>query len=494
MKDFLSRAITSLKALWTKTCELVAPPAPVTLEDGTVVKPTRTQYAIDKAIEADKKLNAWIDTWNPYTPDKLADKGLRPIEVEESDIRRGAARWFLGFFAIFLLWAIFAPIDAGVTVQGSVSVLGNRKAIQHPTGGVVQEILVKEGAQVAAGDVLLRINPLKSEAEMTGVELQYINLLASESRLKAERDNANSITWSDEFDKQFKPDDSRVEEAKKLQVQLFNSRRAEYNSQVASLNEQITGLTTTLNSRRIQQRSLTEEMASTRQLAKDGFVPMSQANQAERQKSDIDSNLASTQAEIARARLQISQLRSALLKDVDNQLQEIQKNRDAMSSRLDSAKFDRDLAEIKAPVSGSIVGLKVFTVGGVITSGQVLLEVVPKDETLIVQAKIPATIIDKVRVGMPTDMRFTAFNQATTPVIPGRVIVVGADKEPGTNPNEGEFYLGQVETTQEGLERLGSLKVQPGMPVDVIIKAGERSFMSYLLKPLADKTARAFKD
>lgn len=450
--------------------------------------------AFDKAQAAEAKLSSWIDSWNPYNPAKLSDKGLQPVEVEESDIRRGAAKWFLGFFAVFLIWALFAPIDAGVTVQGSVSVLGNRKAIQHPTGGVVQEIMVKEGAQVQQGEVLLRINPLKSEAEMTGVELQFINLLATESRLKAERDNAPAIKWSDELVKQFKPDDTRVAEAKSLQVQLFNSRRAEYNSQVSSLNEQINGLSVMLNSRKTQQRSLGEEMTNTRSLAKDGFVPMSQANQAERQKSDIDSSIASTQADIARARLQISQLRSALLKDVDNQLQEIQKNRDALSTRLDSAKFDRDLAEVKAPVSGSVVGLKVFTVGGVITSGQVLLEVVPKDEVLIVQAKIPASIIDKVRVGMPTDMRFTAFNQSTTPVIPGVMSLVGADKEPGGNPNEGDFYLGQVETTKEGLALLGSLKVQPGMPVDVVIKAGERSFMSYLLKPLIDKSARAFKD
>jgi len=124
----------------------------------------------------------------------------------------------------------------------------------------------------------------------------------------------------------------------------------------------------------------------------------------------------------------------------------------------------------------------------------VLMEVVPKNENLIVQAKVPNTIIDKVRVGMPTDMRFTGFNQATTPVIPGVVKVLGADKEPGTNPQEGEFYLAQVETTPEGLALLGDLKVQPGMSVDVIIKAGERSFMSYLLKPLSDKTARAFKE
>ena len=458
------------------------------------IQPSRVSQLIDRAKATDAKLTTWVDSWNPYKPEKLQDRGLQPVMVEESEIRTTAAKWFMGFFAVFMLWAFFAPIDAGVTVPGSVSVLGNRKAIQHPTGGVVQEILVQEGAQVEAGQVLLRINPLKSEVEMTGAELQYINLLASEARLKAERDGAAAIAWGDELGKHFNADDSRVAEAKKLQEQLFQSRRAEFNSQVSSLNEQINGLSVVLNSRKVQQRSLGEEMTSTRSLAKDGFVPMAQANQAERQKSDVDSSIASTQAEIARAKLQINQVKSALLKEIDTQLQELQKNRDAMLSRLDSAKFDRDLAEVKAPVTGSVVGLKVFTQGGVITSAQVLMEVVPKDETLIVQAKIPSKIIDKVRVGMPTDMRFTAFNQSTTPVIPGVVKVVGADKEPGTNPDEGEYYLGQVETTKEGLERLSGLKVQPGMPVDVVIKAGERSFMSYMLKPLIDKSARAFKD
>jgi protease secretion system membrane fusion protein len=141
-----------------------------------------------------------------------------------------------------------------------------------------------------------------------------------------------------------------------------------------------------------------------------------------------------------------------------------------------------------------VVALKVFTVGGIIASGFVLMEIVPKDERLIVQAKVPNTIIDKVRVGMPTDMRFTGFNQSTTPIIPGVVKVLGADKEPGATPQEGDFYMAQVETTKEGIDLLAGLKVQPGMSVDVVIKAGERSFMSYLLKPLTDKMARAFKD
>jgi len=442
----------------------------------------------------DAAFGSWVTGWNPYDPGKANRRGLQPVQVEESSIRRNAAIWFLGFFGVFLAWAFYAPIDAGVSVQGTVMVMGNRKAVQHPSGGVVEEINVTEGAEVKQGDVLLRVNPLKTDTELTGAELTYINLLASESRLKAERDNLSGINWSDELRKRFKAGDPRVEEAKKLQQQLFSSRRAEYIGQVASLNEQINGLTAVLKSRQIQVKTLEEEMNNSRELAKNGFVPQTQANQAERQKSDIDSGIANTRADIARANLQISQARSAVLKDVDTQLQEIQKNRDTMSSRLDSAKFDRALSEIKAPVSGSVVGLKVFTVGGIITPGLVLMEVVPKDENLIVQAKVPNTIIDKVRIGMPTDMRFTAFNQATTPVIPGIVKVLGADKEPGANPQEGDFYLAHVETTPEGLALLAGLKVQPGMAVDVIIKSGERSFMSYLLKPLSDKTARAFKE
>ena len=447
----------------------------------------------DGIARVESKLSGWIDGWNPYNPEKLQGHGLKPVAIEESDIRRNAAKWFLGFFAAFMAWALLAPIDAGVTVPGTVSVLGNRKTVQHPSGGVVQEILVKEGAEVKAGEVLLRINPLKSEADLTGIELQYINALATESRLKAERDNLPNIKWVDELTRRFKADDIHVIEAKNLQQQLFNSRRAEYNSQVSSLNEQITGLNAMMQARRNQQRSIKEEMVNTNKLAKDGFVPQSQANLAERQNNDIESSIASTQADIARAKLQISQMRSTFLKDVDNQLQELQKNRDATLTRLDAAKFDRDLAEVKAPVSGSVVGLKVFTVGGVITSGQVLLEVVPKDESLIVQAKIPATVIDKVRVGLLTDMRFTAFNADTTPVIPGIIKLVGADKESDPKNANDEYYLGQVETTKEGLQKLAGLKVQPGMSVDVIIKTGERTFMSLLMKPISDKLSLAFK-
>ena len=442
----------------------------------------------------DTFLGGWVSGWNPYDPAKLKQRTLQPVEVEESHIRKRGAQAFLIFFAVFLVWAVEAPLDAGVSVQGSVVVMGNRKAVQHPTGGVVQEIMIKEGDEVKAGDILLRINPLKSEAEMTSAELEYIYLLAAESRLKSERDGVRNINWASELLKKFGQKDTRVQEAKNLQLQLFSSRRADLESQVASLNEQIVGLTAVYKSRQEQIKTLEQEMKNSRELAKDGYVPQTQANQAERTKIDLDSGIVNTAADLARARLQISQVRTLFLKDVDTQLQDIQKTRDAVLGKMDAVKFDRDLVMVRAPASGNVVGLKVFTAGGVISGGQVLMEIVPKDEKLAVDAKIPPNLIDKVNAGMLADMRFVAFNHSTTPVIPGMVKVVGADKQVGTTPSDPEFYLAQIQTTKEGLQLLGELKVQPGMPVDVVIKSGERSFISYLLKPMRDKFARAFKE
>jgi protease secretion system membrane fusion protein len=355
--------------------------------------------------------------------------------------------------------------------------------------------MVKEGDTVVAGQQLIKINPSRTDADLSTVELAYINLLASESRLKAERDGSGSIVWTEEFGKRFKADDPRAIEAKKLQVQLLNSRRGEYNSQISSLNEQISGLNSVLAAKREQQVSIKEEMVNSSSLAKDGFVPKSQANLAERQNSDIVSTIASTQSDISRLRLQISQAKSAYLKDVDTQLQEIQKNREAFLLKMDSVKFDRDLAEIKAPVSGSIVGLKVFTVGGVIGPLQMLMEVVPKDEKLVIEAKVPGEIIDKVNVGMDADIHFTSFNTTTTPVVTGVVKVISADKVPTDKPGEKDYYLGQIETSPEGVQKLADLKlvVQPGMPAQIVIKHGERTFMSYLLKPLLEKLSMAFK-
>jgi len=229
----------------------------------------------------------------------------------------------------------------------------------------------------------------------------------------------------------------------------------------------------------MQLATLSEEARSNAQLAAEGYVSKAQANQVMRSKVD--------------AELQLSTMQATYWKEIDNQLAEIQKNRDALKDRFQAVSFDRDLSSIRAPVTGTVVGLKVFTKGGTISGGQILAEVVPAEVALIVDAQVPPTMIDKVKNGLLVDMRFTSFNQNTTPVIPGRVKLVGADRITDPKNAQNEYYLSQVEATKEGLHLLKNLTIQPGMPVDVIFKTGERTFLSYMLKPLTDKLAKAFK-
>jgi len=453
-------------------------------------------------------LGRLTEGWNPYDPARLPRRadGLEPVEIEESSVRRSTVRIILVTFLAFVVWSTTAPLDAGVVMTGSVTVAGNRKAVQHPTGGVVQEIRVQEGAVVRQGDVLLKVNPLNTEANLTSAELQYINLLASESRLAAERSGASEVRWRAEIER-LGSRDPRVVEAKSLQMQLFASRRSELESQQRILREQLASneaqarsLVTVLAEKRSQLNLAKQEARNIGQLAKEGYVPESQANAALRAQSGLESELASLQAEIARTnssvaatQLQMAQQRSAFLKDVDNQLSEAQKNREAYLTRMRSLNFDRTLAEVRAPASGTVIGLKVNTVGGVIPAAQLLMEIVPEESTLIIEAQVPLTSIDKVSKGLETDLRFSAFNQRTTPVVPGVIKLVGADKL--TAPNGGaEYYLAQVEVKPEGLKLLDKHRIQPGMPVEVIVKTGERSFMAYILKPLTDRLARSFKE
>lgn len=431
--------------------------------------PTQAASRPPLLARLDRWAEGWISAVNPYDPEKLKKRNLEPVVIEESAVRKLAAKIFLWAFLFFALWAFFAPLNQGVSVPGSVSVQGNRKQVQHPSGGVVTEIVVKEGQEVQEGDVLIKVNPLNSEANLTSVQLQYINLLATESRLKAEREGASSIAWDPELNK-FRGN-ARVNEAKNLQQRLFVERATDYKN--------------ALSAKRTEVETLSEEAKSAAQLASEGFASKSQASAILRSKVSAEAALS-----------QITHGRQA---EIGRELAEAQKNREALQQRMQSLAFDADLNNIKAPVSGVVSGLKVNTVGGVIPGGQVLLEVVPKEETLIVEAKIPTNLIDKVRKGMEADLRFTAFNRRTTPVVPGKVSLVGVDKIASDKVTDmtaqnpaGEYYLARIETTPQGQKMLGENQIQPGMPVEVIVKAGERSFFSYVMKPLTDSFARSF--
>lgn len=413
------------------------------------------------------KVDSWLNSWSPYNPRKQSRRGLEPVEIEESKIRKIAFRIFFAAFVAFLVWAFWAPIDAGVTAPGQVIVSGYRQAIQHPTGGVVGEIRVTEGSEVKAGDVLIKVNPINSEANLSQIELEYINALVNEARLKAER-LGTSIQWPRELDNI--PSKSLINEAKAIQVQLFNARRSEFVKTVAARKKQLV--------------SLTEEQQNLEQLAAEGYVPKASAAQAMRIRLETET--------------QLNAFETSYLKQVETELADIQRVRDALQLRYAAAINDLKYAEIKSPTSGTIVGLKVNTIGAVISPGQLLAEVLPNDGKLQVDVKLPATAIDVVTQGLVVDLAFEAFNSATTPKVPGVVTLVGVDlvmpdpNKPG-EPDQ-EYYKVLVDATPEGLKMLGDLKIQPGMPVTVVVKTGERNFISYVMKPITDRLLWAFKN
>ena len=293
-------------------------------------------------------LSGWLAAINPYDPDKLERDGVKPIRIEEAESKRTLSIIVLLTFALFMGWALFAPLDAGVSMTGNVVVMGNRKAVQHPGGGVVTELRVREGDTVNQGDVLLKVNPLTTEANLSGAEIDYINALANESRLQAERESAASITWGEALLSY--GTDPRVIEAKALQVKLFHSRRNEFGDQQRIYKEQLVGLQAQLRElqnvvtlRKEQLAVISDEALNNRDLATQGFIPRSRANEVERARSEmlsslsnVTSEIAKTQSAIAGIRLQMTQHQSTVRKDIDTQLAEVQKNRKAGKSKVDA--------------------------------------------------------------------------------------------------------------------------------------------------------------
>jgi membrane fusion protein, protease secretion system len=461
--------------------------------------------AIDAPIDAFAR---WAKSFNPYVPEDLERKdGIEPVRIEESSVKKQSGKVIFVAFVAFLVWAFTAPLDSGAVVSGTVVVQGSRKAVQHPKGGVVERILVKEGDTVRQGDVVVQINPLNIDANLRQAEYEFIQTLAAHSRLLTERAGEATITWDADLDAF--ANHPQVAEAKRLQTQLFQSRQREiaaakniFAQKEASLRHQLAEQDKILALRRSQVKPIEQDAQSVRRLADGGYVPRSRANDAERSAVEaqagiigLQASIASLRTEVSNMQLELGKAQTAFERATDAELSEVQKRKETLRASVDSLRFDQSLTNLRAPASGTVVGLKVHTEGGVISGGQVLLEIVPDDEPLIIEAAVPPQLIDKVRVGLTTDMRFSAFNQITTPVVPGRVRLVGADRLPPAPPRIlDEHFLVQIETTPEGQALLGQHQIVAGMPVEVVIKGGERSFMSYMLKPLADRFARSFKE
>lgn len=434
------------------------------------------------------------------------DESLRNVDMDATKPSR--LGWWIVLAGVggFLLWATFAPLDKGVPATGTVTVATNRKAVQHLTGGTIEDILVREGEQVKAGQVLVRMNDVQTKAAAEVTRVQYFTARAAEARLIAERDGKKSIAFPAELEKA-KSSDPRVAANIGLQAQLFFSRQSALQSELAALEETIAGLKAQVHGleesremQKAQQKILKEQLDDMRDLAKEGYVARNRVFDLERTYAQVNAGIAENIGNIGRSQRQINELNLRRLqrqqeyqKEVRTQLSDVQKEAEALENRLKGQDFDLGNALVKSPADGTVVGLNVFTRGGIVGAGFRMMDIVPSDDPLIIEGQIPVHLIDKVHKDLQVELIFSAFNQSNTPHIPGIVTQVSADRL--TEERSGApYYKMQVKVTKEGMKLLKNLQVRPGMPVELFIKTGERTMMSYLFKPILDRANSALTE
>lgn len=427
---------------------------------------------------------------------------LAPLTVNTDARVFARIGWLIVLLGVagFLVWASFAPLDKGVPMSGTVAAESNRKAVQHQTGGTIQEILVKDGDVVKAGQVLVRMNAVNAQAGLDMTEAQYLSARATEARLIAERDGLKSIRFPEELTK--RGSDPKVAEMMTLQTQLLASRRASLQNElggvdenIAGLKVQIQGLQESRDSKKAQVAILKEQLEGMRDLAREGYVARNRLLELERTYAQLQGAISEDIGNIGRAQRQVMELtlRKAqrtqdYQKEVRTALAETQKEAEAQGARMSTQQFELANVDVKAPVSGTVVGLAVFTNGGVVPAGFKMMDIVPSGDPLIVEGQLPVNLVDKVHEGLPTELIFSAFNTNRTPHIPGVVETVSADRAVDERTGAA-FYRVRVKVSPKGAKMIDRHKmdIRPGMPVELFVKTGERTMMSYLLKPVFDR-------
>lgn len=407
-----------------------------------------------------------------------------------------------------LVWMGFAPLDQGVQVPGNVIVVGQRKSVQHPTGGIVDEVLVRDGDVVKAGQVVARMNVTQARADAEMLRFQVLTGRATEARLLAEHNGAATVLFPASLREDFAArNDPRVPALMQLQEQLFVSRRGALQNELSSMDESMAGVTFQLRGLRqsreekqSQMVTLQEQLSNMKELARDGYVPRNRMLELDRQQAQLRGALAEDTGNIGRLEKQISEVTARKAqrteeyrREVRSQLTEIQRDTESAAQKLALADFIVAHTEVKSPVDGAVVALSIFTPGAVVGPGARMLDVVPLDAPLEIEAQVPVHLIDKVKSDLPVELMFTAFNQSKTPHIPGTVTKVTADRLLDEKTGQPYFKLYAV-ATPEGVKRLKDEKVRPGMPVEVFVKTGERTLLNYLIRPITDRAHSALRE
>lgn len=400
-------------------------------------------------------------------------------------------------------WATLMPLAGAVVVPGNLVVQSNVKAIQHPTGGVVAEIPVRNGMRVKAGDLLLRLDATQAQASLQVLTRQIDEFRARSARLVAERDGLARPDLPDELAPRI--GESAVKNLLSAEAMLFQARATARDSQkallrnrIGQLNEEIAGQEAQVGSKAKQLELIAGELIGVQDLYDKRLVPLPRLTALQRESARIEgergqliSSIAETKAKISEAQLQIVRLDQDFRTDVVKELGEVKGKEAELAERGVAARDLLDRIELRAPASGIVHQLNAHTIGGVIRAGDTVMEVVPDADDLQIEARLQPADIDQVRIGQKAFTRFPAFNQRVTPEVAGVVSYISADISRDQQSSAGYFTV-RVTLPEEERRRLAGLQLLSGMPAEVFMQTGSRTMLSYLFKPITDQLQRAF--
>ncbi|PID42495.1 MAG: hemolysin secretion protein D [Proteobacteria bacterium] len=404
-------------------------------------------------------------------------------------------------FGLFGGWAAFAPLDSAALAPGVVMVKDYRKTVQHLEGGIVKDILVRDGDVVKKDDVLVVIDDTQARAQLEILKSQYISFKTLESRLLSERDDLDRVVYPEELTAL---DDKRLVEAKQGQNQVFMARKNAREGEISvlehridQLQSQIDGIAAVQKSRHALAASYQEEIGELESLVREGYADKQRLRELKRSLARLQgeigegkSGIAANEIKVGETRLQILQLNKEFRTEVVNQLGEVQAKLHDINERVSAVEDTVSRAVVKAPDSGMVLGMSVHTVGGVIGAGSAILDIVPQTEELVVEAQVSPIDIDRVQTGTTAEIRFSAFKSATTPIATGTLVSLSADRL--LNEQTGmPYYLARVEVSEESIEALGELKLLPGMPAEVLINTGARTLLEYIIQPATNAFHRS---
>ncbi|MFI3189693.1 secretion protein HlyD [Crenothrix sp. D3] len=442
---------------------------------------------------------------------KTKPKNLDELDIahfaDDRPVRRLGYLLILIVFGGFGAWSYFAPLGSAVVASGNVTVEGYRKTVQHLEGGIVKALHVRDGDNVTKGQVLVELDDTSTRAQLETLRGQLFSALAREARLVAERDGNASVNYPTELKNV--SSEPRIQENMRVQEQSFAVRKQSRNGQIAIFKEQrqqlqakIEGIKSQITSRAVLSASLNKELIDFRAMLKEGYIEKQKITEFERRlaqsegdKGDFIANIATAQNQISEISLKILQIEKDFQREVMEELSKVQTELSELHEKTQWLTDTVARTVIKAPEAGMVLGLTVHTLGAVIPPGGHLLDIVPQQEKLIVEAQVSPIDIDRIHIGQQAEIRFSAFKSAKTLKIDGNLLTVSADRITDEK-NETSFYLARVEVNKAGLEdlRKNDLVLVPGMPAEVLINTGDRTFFEYLMKPMSNIFARSFNE